>query len=85
MFDQLLPQPLRLPDRGFVEDEGIGLHRIHHVKPGAPQDSKRADNLLFSPRTVGRLAISALAWPARGDFGHREAIDRPVGTHCPNT
>jgi CubicO group peptidase (beta-lactamase class C family) len=57
-FHQLLPEPLRVPDRGFVEDEGIGLHWIRHRKEGVPQDSKRADDLLFSPRTVGHGSFS---------------------------
>ncbi|MBC8876330.1 MAG: beta-lactamase family protein [Planctomycetes bacterium] len=57
-FDQLLPKPLRVPDHGFVEDEGIGLHWIRHVKPGAPRNSKRAEDLLFSPRTVGHGSFS---------------------------
>jgi len=54
----LLPEPLRVPDHGFVEDEGIGLHWIRHVKPGAPRDSKRAEDLLFSPRTLGHGSFS---------------------------
>lgn len=57
-FDRLLPEPLRVPDHGFVEDEGIGLHWIRHVKPGAPRDSKRAEDLLFSPRTLGHGSFS---------------------------
>ena len=44
--------------RGFVEDEGIGLHWIRHLKPGAPTDSKRAEDLLFSPRTLGHGSFS---------------------------
>jgi CubicO group peptidase (beta-lactamase class C family) len=57
-FDQLLPEPLCVADRGFVDDEGIGLHWIRHVKPGAPQNSKRSEDLLFSPRTVGHGSFS---------------------------
>jgi CubicO group peptidase (beta-lactamase class C family) len=57
-FDQLLPQPLQVADHGFVEDEGIGLHWIRHAKPGAPPNSKRAEDLLFSPRTVGHGSFS---------------------------
>jgi len=57
-FDRLLPEPLRVPDHGLVEDEGIGLHWIRHVKPGASRNSKRAEDLLFSPRTVGHGSFS---------------------------
>ena len=57
-FDRLLPEPLRVPDHGFVEDEGIGLHWIRHAKPGAPPNSKRAEDLLFSPRTIGHGSFS---------------------------
>jgi len=52
-FDKLLPEPLRVPDHGFTEDEGIGMHWIRHTKPGAPRNSKRPEDLLFSPRTIG--------------------------------
>jgi CubicO group peptidase (beta-lactamase class C family) len=57
-FNRLLPEPLRVPDRGSVEDEGIGLHWIRRLKPGAPSDSKRAEDQLFSPRTVGHGSLS---------------------------
>jgi CubicO group peptidase (beta-lactamase class C family) len=57
-FDQLLPEPLRVPDHGFVEDEGLGLHWIRHAKPGAPSNSKRPEDLLFSPQTVGHGSFS---------------------------
>lgn len=57
-FDQLLPQPVNVRDRGFTEDEGIGVHWIRHVKPGAPANSKRPEDLLFSPRTVGHGSFS---------------------------
>ncbi len=57
-FNQLLPEPLRVPDHGFVEDEGLGLHWDRHAKPGTPQNSKRAEDLLFSPHTVGHGSFS---------------------------
>jgi CubicO group peptidase (beta-lactamase class C family) len=57
-FERLLPEPLIVPDRGSVEDEGIGLHWIQRLKPGAPPHSKRADDQLFSPRTVGHGSLS---------------------------
>ncbi len=57
-FALLLPEPLRVPDHGFVEDEGIGLHWIRHLKAGAPPGSKRPADLLFSPRTIGHGSFS---------------------------
>jgi CubicO group peptidase (beta-lactamase class C family) len=58
MFDRLLPEPLRVPDRGHTDEEGIGLHWVRHTKPGAPSNSKRAEDLLFSPRTLGHGSFS---------------------------
>lgn len=57
-FDQLLPQPLRVADHGFVEDEGLGLHWIRHLKPDAPPNSKHPEDLLFSPRSLGHGSFS---------------------------
>jgi CubicO group peptidase (beta-lactamase class C family) len=52
-FDKLLPEPITAADRGFVEDEGIGMHWVRHRKPGAPPNSKAPEHLLFGPRTLG--------------------------------
>lgn len=57
-FDLLLPQPLQVPDHGLINDEGIGLHWIRHRKSGAPGNSLRPEDLLFSPRTVGHGSFS---------------------------
>ncbi|MCL4202782.1 MAG: beta-lactamase family protein [Pirellulaceae bacterium] len=57
-FEQLLPQPLRVADRGMIEEEGIGLHWVRHLKPGAPRNSKDAKDLLLSPLTVGHGSFS---------------------------
>lgn len=57
-FDQLLPQPLSVPEHGSVADEGLGLHWIRHLKPGAPPNSKRAADLLFSPHALGHGSFS---------------------------
>jgi CubicO group peptidase (beta-lactamase class C family) len=57
-FDRLLPEPLHVADRGSVEDEGIGLHWIRRLKPDAPAESKRAEDQLFSSRTVGHGSLS---------------------------
>ena len=39
-FDQLLPEPLQVPDHGVIADEGLGLHWVRHVKEGAPKTQK---------------------------------------------
>lgn len=57
-FMKLLPEPLRVPDRNAVEDEGIGMHWIRPLKSDAPSGSKRAQDLLFSARTVGHGSLS---------------------------
>jgi CubicO group peptidase (beta-lactamase class C family) len=57
-FDRLLPEPLRVPDRGLVKEEGIGLHWIRHVKAGAPRNSKLPEDWLFSPSTIGHGSFS---------------------------
>ena len=57
-FERLLPEPLRVADHGFTEDEGIGIHWTRHLKEGAPRGSKRAEDLLFGPRTVGHGSFS---------------------------
>ncbi|HBO44984.1 MAG TPA: hypothetical protein DD670_13855 [Planctomycetaceae bacterium] len=57
-FERLMPEPLRVADHGYIEDEGIGIHWMRHLKEGAPRDSKRAEDLLFGPRTMGHGSFS---------------------------
>jgi hypothetical protein len=57
-FKQLLPQPLQVSEPGSVEDEGIGLHWIRRLKADAPAQSKRVEDFLFSPFTVGHGSLS---------------------------
>ncbi len=57
-FEQLLPQPLHVADHGYTAEEGIGIHWLRHVKPGASRDSKRDEDLLFGPRTLGHGSFS---------------------------
>ncbi|MFV2067281.1 MAG: serine hydrolase domain-containing protein [Pirellulales bacterium] len=57
-FEQLLPQPLRVANHGYTAEEGIGIHWVRHVKPGASRDSKRDEDLLFGPRTLGHGSFS---------------------------
>ena len=58
-FEQLLPRPLNVADRGYVEDEGLGIHWVRHRKAGAARDSKRTEDLLFGPRTLGHGSFSS--------------------------
>jgi CubicO group peptidase (beta-lactamase class C family) len=57
-FAELLPQPVSAPDRGGIAEQGIGLHPIRHLKPGVPANSKRSEDLLFSPSTIGHGSFS---------------------------
>jgi hypothetical protein len=57
-FERLMPEPLRVADHGYTEDEGIGIHWIRHLKAGAPRGSKRKEDLLFGPHTMGHGSFS---------------------------
>jgi CubicO group peptidase (beta-lactamase class C family) len=57
-FEKLMPEPVRVADRGYTEDEGMGIHWVRHLKPGTPRGSKRPEDLLFSPRTLGHGSFS---------------------------
>lgn len=57
-FQRLLPQPLQVADPGYTADEGIGIHWQRHLKPGVPRDSKRDEDLLFGPNTLGHGSFS---------------------------
>jgi CubicO group peptidase (beta-lactamase class C family) len=63
-FERLLPEPLQVAERSLTETEGIGLHWIRHVKPDAPRNSKQAEDLLFSPLTVGHGSFSGCIFVA---------------------
>lgn len=58
-FSELLPEDLSRRYPGIHESEGIGMHWIQHVRPGLPADSKRPEDQLFSPHTVGHGSLSA--------------------------
>ncbi len=53
---QFLPQPLEVP--GATVEQGLGLHAVYHRRLGADANSKRPEDLLFSPRTVGHGSFS---------------------------
>ncbi|MGE0758481.1 MAG: serine hydrolase domain-containing protein [Pirellulaceae bacterium] len=57
-FAQLLPQPLQVSERPGVTDEGLGLHWVRHQKPGTPPGSRKPEDLLFSPQTLGHGSFS---------------------------
>lgn len=57
-FDRLLPEVLNVPDRGGVVDAGIGLHWIRRLKTGAPPNSNKVENQLFSIHTIGHGSLS---------------------------
>lgn len=57
-FEQLLPLPLRVADHGYTAEEGIGIHWQRHLKSGALRDSKRDEDLLFGPHTLGHGSFS---------------------------
>jgi CubicO group peptidase (beta-lactamase class C family) len=57
-FQRLLPQPLQVADPGYTADEGIGIHWQRHLKPGVPRDSKRDEDLLFGPKSLGHGSFS---------------------------
>ena len=51
-------QPLHVADHGSTAEEGIGIHWVRHVKSDASRDSKRDEDLLFGPRTLGHGSFS---------------------------
>jgi len=57
-FERLMPERLQAADRGGWDYEGIGIHYMRHLKAGAPPGSKRSDDLLFGPRTIGHGSFS---------------------------
>jgi CubicO group peptidase (beta-lactamase class C family) len=57
-FQRMLPQPLQVADPGYTAEEGIGIHWQRHLKPGAPRDSKRDEDLLFSRNSLGHGSFS---------------------------
>ena len=57
-FQKLMPEPISASERGYTDDEGIGIHWIRHRKPGAAPNSNAAGDLLFSPATLGHGSFS---------------------------
>lgn len=57
-FEQLLPRPLPVADHGHAAEDGIGIHWVRHLKPGASRGSRRDEDLLFGPHTLGHGSFS---------------------------
>lgn len=57
-FERLMPRPVCVADHSYTEDEGIGMHWVRHLKEGAPRGSKKPEDLLFGPRTLGHGSLS---------------------------
>ncbi len=60
-FAEMMPRPITVLDRGYNEDEGLGIHWVRHRRAVPPSDG---DNpaapapLLFGPRTYGHGSFS---------------------------
>lgn len=57
-FERLLPEPVRVSTPGAVREEGIGMHWDRRLRPGAPRNSERPEDLLLSPHTVRHGSFS---------------------------
>jgi CubicO group peptidase (beta-lactamase class C family) len=57
-FEQLLPQPIHVADPQNGKEDGMGIHWIRHLKPGAPANSQRPEDLLFGVGTLGHGSFS---------------------------
>jgi CubicO group peptidase (beta-lactamase class C family) len=55
-FDQFLPRPLNVA--GATDDQGLGMHRVRHRRPGAAKDSMKPEDQLYGPRTIGHGSFS---------------------------
>ena len=58
LVEQDIYNALRVADRGYTAEEGIGIHWQRHLKPGARRGSKREEDLLFGPHTLGHGSFS---------------------------
>ena len=63
-FGRLLPEQLGRRYPGVNQEEGIGMHWIRPIKPGAKTGSNRPEDLIFSARTVGHGSFSACIFQA---------------------
>ncbi len=68
-FETLLPEPYSKRYPGVPDEGGIGIHWKRTVKAGAPADSTRPEDLLFSPHVLGHGSLSACIFLADLDHG----------------
>lgn len=57
-FELLLPQPVRVADGGYTQDEGLGLHWMRHQRSGIGPGDESKKQTLFGPRTLGHGSFS---------------------------
>ena len=57
-FNRLLPEPVNVPDRGSVENEGIGLHWIRRLKADAAAKLEASRGSAIQRPTVGHGSLS---------------------------
>ncbi len=63
-FEMVSPATLQqfLPGRAenapATNDQGLGIHRVHHLRPDAPEKSQRAEDQLFSDQACGHGSLS---------------------------
>ena len=58
-FDLLLPEPLERRHPGISQVEGIGMHWMKDLKPGAAPHSDQPEDLIFSTHTIGHGSLSS--------------------------
>lgn len=57
-FEQMLPEDLQKRYPGVQEVYGLALNFRPEVRPGAPADSTKAEDRIFSARTIGHGSIT---------------------------
>jgi hypothetical protein len=57
-FEKLLPVSLDRYCPGTKSVYGLGIYWKPGMKPGAPQESKRREDMILSPRTLGHGSLS---------------------------
>ncbi len=57
-FKFLLPQPVRVADDGYTQDEGLGMHWMRHQRSGIEPGGEPQKQFLFGPRTLGHGSFS---------------------------
>lgn len=58
-FEKLLPEPLARRYPGVTGEEGIGMHWMRHLRPGALTGSMRPEDAIFSDRLLGHGSLTS--------------------------